>query len=69
MLYSEKLEQETPTRFWLNNPTPGEVEKALKLGNSINVASNANYVKRMLSENETKQEAIQVIDDYMLLIS
>ena len=65
MLYSERLERETPTRFWLNNPTPGEVEKALKLGNSINVASNANYVKRMLSENETKQEAIQIIDDYI----
>lgn len=63
MLYSKQLEQKTPTKFWLNNPTPGEVKKALELGNCVNVASNANYVKRMLSENETKQEAIHLIDD------
>lgn len=63
MLYSKQLEQGTPTRFWLNNPTPGEAEKALELGNCVNVASNTNYVKRMLAENETKQEALQVMDD------
>ena len=62
MLYSKQLEQGTPTRFWLNNPTPGEAEKALELGNCVNVASNTNYVKRMLAEKETKQEALQVID-------
>ncbi len=65
MLYSKRLEQETTTRFWLNNPTPGEVEKALELGNSVNVASNANYVKRMLAEKETKEEAVQVIDGFI----
>ncbi len=62
MLYSKRLEQETPTRFWLNNPTPGEVKQALELGNCVNVASNANYVKRMLAEEETKAEAIALID-------
>lgn len=63
MQYSKRLEQETKTRFWLNNPTPGEAERALALGNSVNVASNANYVKRMLSEEETRQEAIRIIDE------
>ena len=63
MQYSKRLEQETKTRFWLNNPTPEEVKRALELGNSVNVASNANYVKRMLSEKETRQEAVRVIDE------
>lgn len=63
MLYSKRLEQETKTRFWLNNPTPGEAERALELGNSVNIASNANYVKRMLAEEETKQEAVWFIDE------
>ncbi len=61
-MYSERLYEQTPTRFWVNNPTPLEAKKALELGNTVSVASNGNYVKRMLSMDETKKDTISEID-------
>lgn len=65
-MYSNKLYEQTPTRFWVNNPTPNEARQALALGNTVSVASNGNYVKRMLSMDETKDATIAEIDRCIL---
>lgn len=61
--YAQKLYEQTPTRYWVNNPTPEEARKALEeVGNVVCIASNGNYAKRMLTEAETKDEAIAFVD-------
>lgn len=65
MKYSQRLERETPTRFWVNNPTPSEAKAALDIGNVVGIATNANYLQRMLSMDETKDRVIATIDHYI----
>lgn len=62
MLYSKRLEKETPTSFFVNNPTPSEAKAALEIGNVIGMVTNGNYLKRMLTMPETKDETIAYID-------
>ncbi|MGI6696643.1 MAG: transaldolase family protein [Christensenellales bacterium] len=62
VLYSRRLERETPTRFFVNNPTPSEAKAALDIGNVIGVVTNGNYLKRMLTIPETKDYTIAFID-------
>jgi len=61
--YSKRLFKQTPTRFWVNNPTPEEAKKSIEvMGNVVCIASNCNYAKRMLTEPETKNDAIAYVD-------
>jgi transaldolase len=61
--YAERLYQETPTRYWVNNPTPEEARKSIEeMGNVVCIASNCNYPKKVLTSPETKDEAIANVD-------
>lgn len=61
--YAEKLYRETPTRYWVNNPTPEEARKSIsEMGNVVCIASNCNYPKKVLTSPETKDEAIENVD-------
>lgn len=62
MTYAKRLEQETPTRFLVNNPTPGEVRAALDIGGVVGIATNGNYLLRMLTHPETKEDTIALVD-------
>lgn len=62
MQYSKRLEKETPTSFFVNNPTPSEAKAALEIGNVIGMVTNGNYLKRMLTMPETRNETIAYID-------
>ncbi len=62
MTYSKRLEKETKTRFFVNNPTPEEARKALGIGNVIGAVTNGNYIKKMLTSPETKQEMTAYVD-------
>lgn len=66
MQYSKRLEKETPTTFFVNNPTPSETRAALEIGNVTGMVTNGNYLKRMLSMPETKDETIAYIDKLIL---
>jgi len=45
--YFHKLHAETPTRFWVNNPSGAEVEKAITAG-AINCTTNPAYCSKLL---------------------
>lgn len=62
MTYSKKLEQETKTRFFVNNPTPNEARKALEIGNVTGAVTNGNYLKKMFTNAETKADMIDYVD-------
>ena len=62
MTYSKKLELETKTRFFVNNPTPNEAKKSLEIGNVAGGVTNGNYLKRMLTTDETREDTISYID-------
>ena len=65
MFYSKRLEEATPTSFFLNNPTPSEAKAALEIGNVIGIVTNGNYLKRMLTTPETKDSTIACIDRFI----
>lgn len=62
MTYSKRLEQETKTRFFVNNPTPEEAKKALDVGNVTGAVTNGNYLKKMLTSAETRDEMTAYVD-------
>lgn len=62
MMYSKRLEKETKTRFFVNNPTPEEARKALDIGNVTGAVTNANYLKKLLTNAETKSGMIAYVD-------
>jgi len=45
--YFHAVARETPTRVWVNNPTAGEIEPAIKAG-AINMTSNPSYASSLL---------------------
>ena len=65
MIYSKRLAQESPTRFFVNNPTPSEAKGALEIGNVIGMVTNGNYLQRMLTMPETRDDTVAVIDKYI----
>ncbi|MFZ5918223.1 MAG: transaldolase family protein [Chloroflexota bacterium] len=46
--YFHKLNRETPTRFWVNNPSGAEMEQAIAAG-AINCTTNPAYCSKLLS--------------------
>lgn len=62
--YVQRINEETPTRIWVNNPLPSEAV----LGRDAGVwgaTSNPTYMARMLRSDETKAEAISAIDRHV----
>jgi transaldolase len=45
--YFHLVSQRTPTRFWINNPTAAEMEKALSAG-ALNMTSNPSYASYLI---------------------
>lgn len=48
--YFHRVAKETPTRFWINNPTGDEIKQAIEAG-AINMTSNPSYASKLL-QNE-----------------
>ncbi len=47
MSYIKRVQEQTPTRIWINNPTAGDLEKALDAG-AINGTSNPAYPYKLI---------------------
>ncbi|HYL79215.1 MAG TPA: hypothetical protein VEU07_00295, partial [Candidatus Acidoferrum sp.] len=45
--YFHRVNAETPTRFWINNPTAKDVEQSLQAG-AINCTTNPSYCSKLL---------------------
>ena len=62
--YLERINEQTPTRMWVNNPTPSEAKKGLEAG-TFGATSNPTYLSHMLKAEETKDAALSAIDRYV----
>lgn len=61
MDYFKKVQEQTPTRFWINNPSLSETDKAISAG-SRNATTNPAYCSKLLkSEPEYIREIIDSI--------
>ena len=45
--YLERINEQTPTRMWVNNPTPSEAKKGLEAG-TFGATSNPTYLSHKI---------------------
>ena len=62
--YLKRINEQTPTRMWVNNPLPSEAQKGLDAG-VYGATSNPTYMSKMLQNDETRSAAIAVIDRHV----
>lgn len=62
--YLTRINEQTPTRMWVNNPVPSEAVKGLEAG-VFGATSNPTYLSNMLKSDEAHDSAIQAIDAHL----
>ena len=55
--YFHRVAEETPTRFWVNNPTDQDMEQAISAG-AINVTTNPAYCSKLIKSEPDYIRAI-----------
>lgn len=60
--YFHRVTQQTPTRFWINNPTRREAELAIEAG-ATGCTLNPSYTQKMIDHPEEGSYALQVLDE------
>ena len=60
--YFERINRLTPTRLWINNPTPEEAKKSIKAG-AISCTTNPTFCMKILQNEEEKDRVLGVIDE------
>lgn len=63
--YFHRVHTLSPTRLWINNPTPDEARKAIAAG-AINCTTNPTYAANQLGKEETKAEALSIVQQAVL---
>ncbi|HTX54481.1 MAG TPA: transaldolase family protein [Candidatus Baltobacteraceae bacterium] len=59
------MSEQTPTRFWINNPTRAEAEKAIAAG-AVGCTCNPSYCQKMLDHPEQNDFAWRMLDEAVL---
>ena len=52
----------SPTRLWINNPTPSDADRAIEAG-AISCTTNPTYAMKQLQRDETRGEAESIVAD------
>ena len=60
--YFKRLNQIGTSRFWINNPTPKEAEKAVRAG-AVACTTNPTYGSKQLQHPSTRDEVTGFIDE------
>ena len=60
--YFYRVNQQTENRFWINNPTPSEAEKAIEAG-AISCTTNPTYVSKQIKTESEHDYCLQIIDE------
>jgi len=60
--YFHRLNKLSPTRMWINNPTPLDAEKAIAAG-AISCTTNPAYSSKQIQNEETREEALKIVDE------
>ena len=58
--YFHRVNRLSPTRLWINNPTPREAEAAIEAG-AISCTTNPTYGSKQLGHPETREETMRLI--------
>ncbi|KAA3661953.1 MAG: hypothetical protein DWQ04_14830, partial [Chloroflexi bacterium] len=65
--YFHRVTRQSPTMFWINNPTRAQADLALEHG-ALGCTNNPSYTQKMLDHPEhgdfTKQILLEVLQDY-----
>jgi len=60
--YFLRVKKYSPTRFWINNPTPGDADKAIAAG-AISCTTNPAYAMKQILREEEKDYVLHVVDE------
>ena len=60
--YFKRVNKLTPTRLWINNPTPTDAEKSIKAG-AISCTTNPTYCMKLLQNKSEEKRVYGVIDE------
>lgn len=59
--YFHRVQEETPTRFWINNPTLEQAKRALAEG-AVGCTTNPSYVSKLFASPEDYRVVLRAID-------
>jgi transaldolase len=59
--YFHRVTAQTPTRFWINNPTRAEVEKAIAAG-AVGCTNNPAYCGKMVDREQERELVLALLD-------
>lgn len=60
--YFIRVTEQTPTRFWINNPTRRQADLALEHG-ALGCTNNPSYTQKMLDHPEEREYALKFLDE------
>ena len=60
--YFLKVKELSPTRFWINNPTPVDADKAIMAG-AISCTTNPTYAMKQILKEDEKDYVLNVVDE------
>jgi len=60
--YFHRINEQTNNRFWINNPTPSEAEKAIKAG-AISCTTNPTFVSKQMAAESEHDYCLQIVDE------
>ncbi len=60
--YFIRVAEQTPTMFWINNPTRKQAEMALEHG-ALGCTNNPSYTQKMIDHPDEKEHALRLLDE------
>ena len=62
--YFERVQAQTPTRFWINNVTRAQAELAIQAG-AVGCTQNPAYTWKMIENQEEQAYVIRILEDIL----
>ncbi len=62
--YFQRVTEQTPTMFWINNPTSEQADWALENG-ALGCTNNPSYSQKMLAHPDYSKYAFDLLDDVL----
>ena len=66
--YFLRVTEQSPTMFWINNPTPDQADLAIENG-ALGCTNNPSYTQKMIDNPTEGEHALKVLDDTLRDIS
>ncbi|MDR1933075.1 MAG: hypothetical protein LBQ57_09690, partial [Spirochaetales bacterium] len=66
--YFHRVAKETPTRFWINNPTLAQARLAIEEG-AVGCTTNPSYIAKILGDPEEAERVRHIVDILLPYVS